>query len=288
MQVDLIMPLESFLAIAPDVIRDRQPPAHYRITGSLGRLLQNEGLFNLLQKGVLTMQMDKSTLERSGLPGNTRLVNGQHIWTVSLDLNPANRHCDGEAHKQRERFLSTYKSITTEELNWLLCHETGSSLTLDLGNEINVTQCTAELQIYQSTASPPSTLKSSPSSWIESSKRDIQEIGLYMYEWLSLFRLESPRVRHGDSIDPFLSRYHVANSEPTDICRISWVGLIGATWFQNLVRDVFAGHPAEGWLLFSSNSFHGVSPSRTGSELMVLRPSTKEDQYLMWRMNGFV
>ncbi|KAG5953137.1 hypothetical protein E4U53_006720 [Claviceps sorghi] len=164
---------------------------------------------------------------------------------------------------------------------------------MDLGHNFNVLQCTAELQLYQGTTSPPPTIDNGPSFWKDSSRRELQEIGLHVYEWLSLFRLESPRVQSGDSIDTFLSRYEVAGSEhgegeQTDVCRISWVGLIGSTWFQTLVDDVLAVHSAEGWLSVSSNSFDDVNMSGKGYELVVLRPSTKDDQYMLWTLNDSV
>lgn len=53
MQIDLIMPMKTFLTIPPEVIRHRQRPAYYRITEScLGQLLQNKELFSLLRNGV--------------------------------------------------------------------------------------------------------------------------------------------------------------------------------------------------------------------------------------------
>ncbi|KAG5984621.1 hypothetical protein E4U55_003954 [Claviceps digitariae] len=264
-KVDLMMPLEKFLAMPPQVIRHRQQPAYYRINEtSLGQLLQNEKLFNLLQneeatlfsqrhksathtqfnvnKGTLTVQMDKPTFEASGLSGSAGLNEDQHMWTM------------------------------------------------DLGHDVNVLEYNAEMQLYQGITSPPPALDIGSSFSKDGSPRETQQIGLHVYEWLSLLRLESPRVQSGDSIDTFLSRYKVASNEHsehehTGVCKISWVGLIGATWFQTLVRDLLAAHPAEGWLSVSSNSFHDVSLSGNGSELVILRPSAKENQYIMWTLN---
>ncbi|KAG5953136.1 hypothetical protein E4U53_006719 [Claviceps sorghi] len=99
------MPLKRFLAIPPELLQHRQLPAHYRITDcSLGQLLQNAKLFDILQKGeatlfsqrhesathtqfnvnkgILTIQMDKPTFEAFGLPGNKELVKSQHGWSM--------------------------------------------------------------------------------------------------------------------------------------------------------------------------------------------------------------
>lgn len=58
-----------------------------------------------------------------------------------------------------------------------------------------------------------------------------------LLEWLALLSLDSPRVSHEDSIDPFLSRYEVPdfnNAEPTGVIRVRWQGLLPAQWVTNL------------------------------------------------------
>ncbi|KAG6024300.1 hypothetical protein E4U19_003857 [Claviceps sp. Clav32 group G5] len=296
-KIDLVMPLEKFLTMPSEIILDRPRPVYYRLAeSSLEQLLNKESLFNFLQKGeatlfsqshvsathiqfnvnkgttmfishvnqlltaasgILTMHMDESTFERSGLSDNIGLVKGRRMRIVTLDLNSARRY---------------------------------SNLALELGNDVNVLEYTAELEMHQGTTCNPPIFDIGPLSFMDTGRLDMQEIGLCVYEWLSLLRLESPRVQYGDDVDTFLSRYRVASRdrEQVRVCRISWVGLIGTTWFQNLVRDVMTVNATEGWLSFSSNSFYDVSLSGIGSELVMLRPSTKEDQYLTWRLKGFI
>ncbi|KAG6106365.1 hypothetical protein E4U13_007461 [Claviceps humidiphila] len=313
-KIDLVMPLDKFLTMPSEIILDRPRPVYYRLAeSSLEQLLNKESLFNFLQKGeatlfsqrhvsathiqfnvnkgILTMHMDESTFERSGLSDSIGLVKGQRMRIVTLDLNSARRYCNGETHKHLEQYTCACKSITKKQLSWLLCDETGSTnLALDLGNDVNVLECTAELKMHQGTTCNPPMLDIGRLSFMDTGRLDMQEIGLCVYEWLSLLKLDSPRVQYGDDVDTFLSRYRVASRdrEQVRICRISWVGLIGTSWFQNLVRDVMTVNATEGWLSFSSNSFYDASLSGIGSELVMLRPSTKEDQYLMWRLQGFV
>lgn len=52
MQLDLIMPLDKFLTIPSELIRNRQQPIYYRMTGSMGQLLHEERLFDLLRTGL--------------------------------------------------------------------------------------------------------------------------------------------------------------------------------------------------------------------------------------------
>ncbi|CCE28348.1 uncharacterized protein CPUR_01823 [Claviceps purpurea 20.1] len=219
-KIDLVMPLEKFLTMPSEIILDRPRPVYYRFAeSSLEQLLNKESLFNILQKGeatlfsqrhvsathiqfnvnkgttmfifhvnqlltvasgILTMHMDESTFERSGLSDNIGLVKGQRMRIVTLDLNSARRY---------------------------------SNLALDLGNDVNVLECTAELEMHQGTTCNPPILDIGPLSFMDTGRLDMQEIGLRVYEWLSLLRLESPRVQYGDDVDTFLSRYRVASRD---------------------------------------------------------------------------
>ncbi|QPG99047.1 hypothetical protein C2857_000730 [Epichloe festucae Fl1] len=296
MQLDLIMPLDKFLAIPSELIRSRQQPIYYRMTGSMGQLLHEERLFDLLRTGLskpticlLAFNTWADTYIRRR--GNN-VFSMLHIDVYQVQCKQwYDIFCSPKIPiltqdlRQREKLVRACHSISTEELTWLLCDNTGSSLALDLKNDLNAKECTAEQDFYQGTTSSPSALSASPSSWSEASRKDKEEIGLYLYEWLSLFRLESPRVQSGDKVDTYLSRYQVTSCEheQVDICKISWSGLIGTNWFQDLIRDVLAVRPAEGWISISASSFCDVG-SRPGSELMILRSPTKEGQYLMWRL----
>ena len=71
------------------------------------------------------------------------------------------------------------------------------------------------------------------------------EESLEILEWLSLVSIDSPRVREGDDIDPFLCRYNVPEIEGIhgrthvmDLVRITWKGLLTAQWVRNLWLEV--------------------------------------------------
>lgn len=60
-----------------------------------------------------------------------------------------------------------------------------------------------------------------------------------LLEWLSLVCLDSPRVRDGDAIDTFLSRYRVPvlegqEAQKADLVRLRWYGFMPATWVTNV------------------------------------------------------
>ncbi len=67
-------------------------------------------------------------------------------------------------------------------------------------------------------------------------KEDLEEYAVEIHEWLSLVRLESPRVNVNDQIDPFLSRYSIPGSsnypaeKPTELVRLRWEGFMSPSW----------------------------------------------------------
>ena len=66
---------------------------------------------------------------------------------------------------------------------------------------------------------------------------DSEDWALEMYEWLSLAALKSPRIVVNDTIDPFLSRYQVPDSDSEKVSimvALTWTGLIPASWIMQL------------------------------------------------------
>ena len=58
-----------------------------------------------------------------------------------------------------------------------------------------------------------------------------------LLEWLGLVALESPRVQHNDSVDPYLCRYGIPNEDRavnSDLTKVRWSGLIPAPWIRSL------------------------------------------------------
>jgi ribonuclease P/MRP protein subunit RPP40 len=73
-----------------------------------------------------------------------------------------------------------------------------------------------------------------------------QEESLELLEWLDMVSLDSPRIREGDRIDPFLSRYEVPDFgkgvEVRDMVRVRWRGFIPPLF----VRELFLAVRKEG------------------------------------------
>ena len=56
-------------------------------------------------------------------------------------------------------------------------------------------------------------------------------------EWFAMVSLESPRLHDQDTIDPYLSRYEVpeSNSGSEVLKIVRWSGLMGAGWLTQLL-----------------------------------------------------
>lgn len=115
----------------------------------------------------------------------------------------------------------------------------------------------------------------------------LEEVSTELYEWLSLLRLESPRVSADDDIDPYLSRYSAPPriDGEMQICKISWQGFMSAGWLRELLVDILASCPSQSWFALGSTGF---SLGVTGScnEVTLLRPPRASGEYLMWDIKG--
>ena len=70
---------------------------------------------------------------------------------------------------------------------------------------------------------------------------EFQETAMDLLEWLDLISLESPRVYSNDTVDPYLCRYSVPESEaqdPTTIVKVTWKGLVPAIWVRTLFLNL--------------------------------------------------
>lgn len=115
-------------------------------------------------------------------------------------------------------------------------------------------------------------------------KDDLETYSTEIYEWLSLIRLESPRVLAGDQIDPFLSRYQVPEGgTQAKVCKISWRGFIAPSWCRQVLIDIVAAVPSKTWFSFSTATFSKGIAGEV-SECAFLRAPGPSNEYLMWEV----
>ncbi|KAI8243611.1 Ribonuclease P protein subunit p40 [Colletotrichum sp. SAR 10_96] len=131
-----------------------------------------------------------------------------------------------------------------------------------------------------------------PSEVIESGDRpSLEDYATETYEWLSLIRLQSPRVAAGDNIDPYLSRYQTPTpldsaSLPHDkICKITWQGFFTPAWVRSVLITALVALPSRAWFSLSATSFSkGLVGDST--EVAFLRPPESPGHYLFWEIKG--
>jgi ribonuclease P/MRP protein subunit RPP40 len=117
-------------------------------------------------------------------------------------------------------------------------------------------------------------------------REDFEDFSTGLYEWLSLVRLQSPRIEVGDQIDPYLSRYQVPEGGTEGkICKISWQGFLAPAWSRQTLIDIILALPHKAWFSFSTTTFSkGLAGGNT--ECSILRPPNSSGEYLMWEVKG--
>ena len=144
--------------------------------------------------------------------------------------------------------------------------------------------CTPEILQDIDAIQPP--FESVLASIATGDKDDLESFSTEIYEWLSLVRLESPRVQAGDHIDPYLSRYRVVEGgTPTKICKISWNGFISPSWCRQTLIEVIAAVSSKTWFSLSTTTFaKGIAGD--ASECTFLRSPGLTSEYLMWEVKA--
>lgn len=109
-----------------------------------------------------------------------------------------------------------------------------------------------------------------------------------LYEWLSLIRLQSPRVQADDDIDPYLSRYQApeGSTGKANVCKVSWQGFISPDKARKILAEVIRTSPSKSWFSFTAAAF-STSASSSSDEVTILRPADAETgEYLMWEIRN--
>jgi ribonucleases P/MRP protein subunit RPP40 len=128
-----------------------------------------------------------------------------------------------------------------------------------------------------------------PSDFVTGDRLRIEEFATETYEWLSLVRLQSPRVLAGDDINDYLSRYQVPNDEgdarEAAFSVVRWQGFLTSDWVRQLLVDVLATLPSQMPFALSATSFSKGTVGDS-TEVTFLRPQDAPDQYFLWEIKG--
>lgn len=129
-----------------------------------------------------------------------------------------------------------------------------------------------------------------PPPAILNSSLELEEFATDIYEWLSLLRLESPRVNANDKVNPYLSGYTVPgdaeDNQNHKLCRISWQGFIPPTWTQQILADVIHTLPSKSWFSLGATTFaRGITGD--SADCTILRPPNSLGEYFLWDIRRY-
>ncbi|ODA76654.1 hypothetical protein RJ55_07925 [Drechmeria coniospora] len=285
-EVDLIIPQDYYPVVANVV--GLEQPSYTSISMSIGQLLEGEFFAQYLQKGgvsmlsdgrvsndntftvhngILTMYLDRQTFERVGLEGKPHGATGSHrdnpVWVVSYDFT-----CSSMVRGKRKfnKLLHACQNVLDEPLQWLFCHTHGPGPCPHPLDRFNPRKHSVALTVVQDVEVPHVKMSVSPVILSQGNRPAFEDTAMNLYEWLSLIRLQSPRITASDTIDP-------------------WKGFINARWLRRLVTDILTKCPQSEWFAVSatafSNNFAGGS-----KDLTMLCPSEGATEYLMWEANS--
>ncbi|PHH68616.1 hypothetical protein CDD82_410 [Ophiocordyceps australis] len=242
--------------------------------------METKNLFSI-RHGTLEIILDRESYERAGLQGEPYGAKGNRgvkpRWVVSINLkDPAML----PGLKRFNRLTSACQNVFKEPIKWLLCNANPRDMTKHKDAE-----CTIAPSVVQS-QNVACVTPSVPAGILAQGDREMfEETATDLYEWLSLVRLQSPRIAANDNIDPFLSRYKVPadNKAKAQICMFRWQGFLSASWLQSVAMDALALCSPQQWISISATSIP-QSISGDTNELSLLRPSGVANDYLMWEI----
>ncbi|KAK0745002.1 ribonuclease P 40kDa subunit-domain-containing protein [Apiosordaria backusii] len=305
---DLILPEEVFKAVQAKLLEDEAIPEYKRVVMSLHDILSGDffsnyikagsilmlsegrrGIDNVfaLRNGYLTMFLDKESYERAGLVGKPHGVKGNRglksRWFVEIDLNSSSMI---KGKKGYDRLIYASKNAFSEPMTWLFCNVVSTVPDPDPLAAFSPTTCTSNPSITRDIGALVPSL-TPPTGTAEHTARDeLEDFSSEVYEWLSLVRLQSPRILANDQIDPYLSLYRVPEgSKPARVCKISWRGFLSPSWTRQAMIDLITALPSKTWFSFSTTIFtKGLAGDNT--ECTFLRPPNSSGEYLMWEVKS--
>ncbi|KAF4999695.1 hypothetical protein FGRMN_2260 [Fusarium graminum] len=287
-KIDLIVPTETYDAAYEHLANAQKSPRYSRVVMLLGDILQGAFFTEYIKKGILTMFVDKETFERAGLAGKPYGPKGGRSskprWVITFNLRDSSML---RGKKGYDRLIYACKTVFTQPMTWLFCDNTGQAPSPDPLQEFFPTAFTSAPNLTQDVPVLQPDLDVDPEALAENDREALEWFSTETYEWLSLIRLNSPRVRLQDSIDPYLSRYCVPGetTRPSKICRLSWEGFISAEWLRGLLMDVLTACPSGTWFSLSATCF-SKNLSGNSDDFTILRPPNAAGKYLMWEIKA--
>ncbi|KAF1981102.1 hypothetical protein K402DRAFT_387105 [Aulographum hederae CBS 113979] len=223
----MILPKELYEIVRAALERETGLPRYERVFMSLQQVLEGDffnqyiktgnilmlsegrpGVDNRfeLKDGILRIEVDRATYERCGLQGKPISDGGRkHVKTrFAIDLNlrlPSMLH--GKKGFDRLKYAS--KTVLNQSLTWLFVDLSAPSTLSSQDPPIKSFQ---PKQIVVRPVVTPLPNANVPALAKQGSTYDAT-MAEELLEFISLLELDSPRIKVGDEVDPYLSRYEV-------------------------------------------------------------------------------
>lgn len=207
-----------------------------------------------VHEGILRLELDKATYERTGLSGTPIPHEGRkHIKVrYAVDINLRLPSMVRGKHGF-ERILWALKNVLNSRVAWLFYDLEGAN---DGSGPIAAHQPIIKTVEPQVEALGQILVPSFPDE-IEANDQDTPA---ELVEWLSLTMSQSPRVQKGDQIDSYLSRYCIPSTEDGEasdaqqLAKVRWHGFIPADFVQNVTIAALKASKDE-WFAVSCRAF---------------------------------
>ncbi|KAM7203414.1 Ribonuclease P 40kDa (Rpp40) subunit domain containing protein [Naviculisporaceae sp. PSN 640] len=312
-RVDLVIPQEVF-ELVQEALKYKPVPQFKRVVMSLADIVEAEflgkyvksgsiimlsrgrmGIDNVfaLRQGILTMYLDKEAYERAGIVGKPHGVKGNRglkpRWVVEVDLNNSSM---APGKKGFDRLVYAAKNALNTPLTWLFYNLAENTPDPDPLEKHNPTTITAHPTISQNldTIIPDLKVAVDPSLSTSRAREEFEYLATDIYEWLSLVRLQSPRVQPGDQVDPYLCRYEVPGAldgelQQPKLCKITWQGFLPPSWARQTLIYITTLLQSRTWFSFSSTTFsRGLLGDN--AECTILRLPGSGGEYLLWEIKS--
>jgi ribonucleases P/MRP protein subunit RPP40 len=201
-----------------------------------------------------------------------------------------------------DRLLYACKNVLNKPLIWQFCNLqssctcSGSSLgqlpelmqlpahNPDLLSEQHATDFTTNPRLSSLLTAVPD-LKPPTEVIAKGDVASFEELATDIYEWISLVRLDSPRIQAGDNIDSHVSRYQVpGGSAPSNVCRISWGGFLAPNWAREVLVEALLSLPSKVWFSLSATS-QPAGLVADSTDFTFVRPPNSPGEYLLWEVD---
>lgn len=248
-------------------------------------------VWSLDARGILTLTIKKNTYERLGMVGQKLPWKGcddTYVIEICLELNAvyADNDSSSKRHQLGPKQTSSLSSWDAERGPWQIfyCMDESSQNAVPLAGSVEhlvrpVIHRHTDMQV------PDRTLRAFPHSG-QLEIEDWEEEVSGLFEWVGMACLGAQRLQASDRPDPYVAVYTApAPSRMADITHVKWTGLLHPTFVQQLIESTISLSDVQSSL--TSLTLHGVpnAPvaylSSSRSSMRAPRPDAQDTRAIL-------